>query len=165
MQVTRTSWSNEISQDLQLNTHPCLLCSSVPMERVLVAKERQAGSYRLSAYYLAASTSDLPLHVIRPLLFIVVTYFASNLARTPENFLGFLMLNIFLAFTMAVSQQSWNVGTVWKITRDPWNRQSFGATDWQHLIQLVTTNFQVLFSWRRQICHLICQDDIYICVV
>ncbi|XP_021345189.1 ABC transporter G family member 9-like [Mizuhopecten yessoensis] len=48
--------------------------SSFPMEQVVIYKERASGWYRLSAYYLAKMTSELPLIFAQPLFFLVVAY-------------------------------------------------------------------------------------------
>lgn len=53
--------------------------ASFPMERVVINKERAAGWYRLSAYYCAKMTSELPLTLLQPLFFVVVTYWAIGL--------------------------------------------------------------------------------------
>lgn len=53
--------------------------ASFPMERVVINKERAAGWYQLSAYYCAKMTSELPLTLLQPLLFVVVAYWAIGL--------------------------------------------------------------------------------------
>ncbi|XP_062612613.1 uncharacterized protein LOC134274352 [Saccostrea cucullata] len=53
--------------------------TSFPFERIVINKERQAGWYRLSAYYLAKMTSELVLIVIQPLVFITVVYWSVGL--------------------------------------------------------------------------------------
>ncbi|XP_033751581.1 ABC transporter G family member 14-like isoform X3 [Pecten maximus] len=53
--------------------------SSFPMEQAVIYKERASGWYRLSAYYLAKMTSELPLIFVQPLLFLVVAYWTIGL--------------------------------------------------------------------------------------
>ncbi|XP_076106535.1 uncharacterized protein LOC143075118 isoform X2 [Mytilus galloprovincialis] len=48
-----------------------------PAERGVIKKEREAGAYRLSAYYAAKITSDLPLILITPVLFYCIIYWMS----------------------------------------------------------------------------------------
>ncbi|KAL8614193.1 hypothetical protein ACOMHN_026410 [Nucella lapillus] len=48
--------------------------TSFPMEMLVIFRERSAGWYRLSAYYLAKLTSELPLILLQPLVFVTVAY-------------------------------------------------------------------------------------------
>ena len=49
----------------------------VPAERGVINKERNAGAYRLSAYYVAKITSDLPLILLVPVIFYSIVYWMS----------------------------------------------------------------------------------------
>jgi len=46
----------------------------VPPERAIIRRERDAGAYRLSAYYMAKITSELPLVLCAPLIFFCILY-------------------------------------------------------------------------------------------
>jgi hypothetical protein len=50
-----------------------------PAERGVVFRERAAGSYRLSAYVLAKTLSDLPLMVVNPVASYTVIYLMTGL--------------------------------------------------------------------------------------
>ncbi|KAG8646917.1 hypothetical protein MANES_09G041900v8 [Manihot esculenta] len=71
-----------------------------PQERAMLNKERAADMYRLSAYFLARTTSDLPLDLILPVLFLVVVYFMAGLRMSAGPF--FLsLLTVFLCIVAA----------------------------------------------------------------
>ncbi|KAL4284919.1 hypothetical protein GQ457_16G021420 [Hibiscus cannabinus] len=67
-----------------------------PQERVMLAKERSVGMYRLSAYLLARMTSDLPLDLILPLVFLVIVYLMAGLKPTLTAF-SLTLLTVFLS--------------------------------------------------------------------
>merc|ERR1712176_1674241 len=45
-----------------------------PQERVVILKERATASYRLSAYFCAMTTADMPVFVFMPFLFLIISY-------------------------------------------------------------------------------------------
>ncbi|GMJ14799.1 Arabidopsis thaliana ATP-binding cassette G22, ATP-binding cassette G22 [Hibiscus trionum] len=67
-----------------------------PQERMMLAKERSVGMYRLSAYLLARMTSDLPLDLMLPLVFLVVIYLMAGLKPTFTAF-SLTVLTVFLS--------------------------------------------------------------------
>ncbi|KAK7278770.1 hypothetical protein RJT34_23806 [Clitoria ternatea] len=71
-----------------------------PQERAMLSKERAADMYRLSAYFLARTTSDLPLDLILPVLFLLVVYFMAALRLSVGPFF-LTILTVFLCIVAA----------------------------------------------------------------
>ncbi|KAM1659390.1 hypothetical protein ACFX1X_002530 [Malus domestica] len=67
-----------------------------PQERAILAKERSVEMYKLSAYFLARNTSDVPLDLLLPLAFLVIVYLMTGLKLTFTAFIQ-TMLTIFLS--------------------------------------------------------------------
>lgn len=80
---------------LYIHSITCVLCCLVPLERLVINKERLAGWYRLSAYYLAKMTSELVLILVQPLFFITVVYWSVGLNGVSSYFatLGTLFIH------------------------------------------------------------------------
>ncbi|KAJ1392752.1 P-loop containing nucleoside triphosphate hydrolase [Sesbania bispinosa] len=71
-----------------------------PQERAMLAKERATDMYRLSAYFVARTTSDIPLDLVLPVLFLLVVYFMAGLRLSAGPF--FLsILTVFLCIVAA----------------------------------------------------------------
>merc|ERR1712072_920588 len=45
-----------------------------PQDRVVILKERATASYRLSAYFMAMTVADLPVTLIMPFLYMLISY-------------------------------------------------------------------------------------------
>lgn len=71
-----------------------------PQERAMLSKERAADMYRLSAYFVARTTSDLPLDLILPVLFLIIVYFMAGLRMDAGSFF-LTMLTVFLCIVAA----------------------------------------------------------------
>jgi ABC-type multidrug transport system permease subunit len=65
----------------------------------MLSKERAADMYRLSAYFLARTTSDLPLDLVLPVLFLLVVYFMAGLRMSAAPFF-LTMLTVFSALLL-----------------------------------------------------------------
>lgn len=55
-------------------------------ERTIILKERASGSYRLSAYYISKSVSELPVRLALPLMFLIISFPMSSLSSSVEVF-------------------------------------------------------------------------------
>lgn len=66
-----------------------------PPERMILAKERSSGMYRLSSYFMARMVNDLPIELALPTVFIVITYWMAGLKPTPAGFLSYLFTLLF----------------------------------------------------------------------
>ncbi|GAB2263908.1 hypothetical protein Droror1_Dr00026042 [Drosera rotundifolia] len=76
-----------------------------PQERSMLKKERAADMYRLSAYFFARMTSDLPLDLLLPVIFISIVYFMTGLKLNPEAF----FLTVFTIFLEIVAAQGFGL--------------------------------------------------------
>ncbi|XP_017416341.1 ABC transporter G family member 22 isoform X3 [Vigna angularis] len=71
-----------------------------PQERAMLTKERTTDMYRLSAYFVARTTSDLLLDLVLPVFFLLVVYFMASLRLSAGRF--FLsILTVFLCIIAA----------------------------------------------------------------
>ncbi|RWV85906.1 hypothetical protein BHE74_00003655 [Ensete ventricosum] len=71
-----------------------------PQERAMLNKERAVDMYRLSAYFMARTTSDLPLDLFLPIIFLLIVYFMAALRQNAEAFF-LTMLIVFLSIVAA----------------------------------------------------------------
>ncbi|KAI3822671.1 hypothetical protein L1987_10266 [Smallanthus sonchifolius] len=71
-----------------------------PQERAMLKKERAADMYKLSAYFIARTTSDIPLDLLLPVIFLLIVYFMAGLRLTAQSFF-LTMLIVFLCILAA----------------------------------------------------------------
>ncbi|KAK2369589.1 ABC transporter G family member [Trifolium repens] len=71
-----------------------------PQELMMLEKERSSGMYRLSSYFISRMVADLPMELVLPTIFLLITYFMAGLKATMINFfqtLFSLLLNVLVA--------------------------------------------------------------------
>lgn len=76
-----------------------------PSEFRMMLKERTSGMYRLSAYYIARTASDLPMDCSIPTLFVILVYWCGGLRASPVAFFS-NWLSVMLVTLVA---QSWGM--------------------------------------------------------
>jgi ABC-type multidrug transport system permease subunit len=62
--------------------------TAFPTEREVIMKERASGSYHLSAYFMAKTTSDAPVRLVLPLLYMTVSYWMIGVSDSFATFLA-----------------------------------------------------------------------------
>ncbi|GLT91379.1 hypothetical protein SLE2022_092700 [Rubroshorea leprosula] len=72
-----------------------------PQERTMLIKERSAGMYRLSSYFLARTVGDLPLELALPTAFVFIIYWMGGLKPDPVTFILSLLV---VLYNVLVSQ-------------------------------------------------------------
>ena len=62
--------------------------TAFPDERTVILKERASGSYHLSAYFLAKTTSDAPVRLLLPFIYMTTSYWMIGLDNRFSTFVG-----------------------------------------------------------------------------
>ncbi|MCO5567750.1 hypothetical protein L7F22_021444 [Adiantum nelumboides] len=73
-----------------------------PSEKAILAKERASDMYRLSAYLIARTVSDVVLDLCLPILFLFIVYFMASLQKSVPTFL----LTLFTIFLTTITAQA-----------------------------------------------------------
>lgn len=66
-----------------------------PQERVMLEKERSSGMYRLSSYFMALTLGDLPMELVLPTVFVIITYWMAGFKHNVINFLWTLAVVLY----------------------------------------------------------------------
>ena len=72
-------------------------CFSFPQERALIIRERSAGTYYVSAYFLAKSLADMVVQSIAPIIFALIVYPTIGFQQFHIRFGDFLAFNLLTA--------------------------------------------------------------------
>jgi len=80
-----------------------------PTAAHVVAKEREAGSYRLSAYFMAQTLAELPIQFVFPLIYMCISFWMSGVSNDAGVFFG--MTGLLLLVTVASQSIGLCIGT------------------------------------------------------
>lgn len=78
-------------------------------ERTIMLKDRAAGSYRLSAYFLSKTMSDTPVRLLMPLIYVIISYPMTTL--NPDATVFFAVLGTQLLAALAGESVGLFIGT------------------------------------------------------
>jgi len=67
---------------------------SFPLERALMLRERAAGSYQVSAYFVAKTVADMSVQLVSPVIFTIIVYPVIGFAPTASQFFLFMMFMV-----------------------------------------------------------------------
>ena len=71
-----------------------MLINSFPSERAIVLRERAAGTYKVSAYFLSKITAEASIQIIYPILFSCVVYWLVGFHHGAAQFFTFMFFMI-----------------------------------------------------------------------
>jgi len=78
---------------------------SFPEESLVIAKERSSKTYGVSAYFIAKTLSEIPVHLFNPSIYLLIIYFLTGFPITVIDFLGdfwILLLSVVVAQSIGV---------------------------------------------------------------
>jgi ATP-binding cassette subfamily G (WHITE) protein 2 len=121
--------------------------NSFPSERLLILRERAAGTYNVSAYYLAKNVADLLLQIPGPVIFSPIVYFMVGLQPVASKFFMFtffMILDSLTAVSLALMVSALARTTTLSVTILPMTLEIcrlFGG------FFLSPANLPIYFSW------------------
>lgn len=81
------------------------MINSFPSERILTLRERAAGTYLSSAYFMAKSASEAPAQLLQPIIFSLIVYWITGFQDHADKwfiFCGFMILCNAAAVSLAL---------------------------------------------------------------
>ena len=76
-----------------------MVINSFPSERALSLRERAAGTYKASAYFLAKTTADALVQIPQPIVFSIIVYFLVGFQDVGSKFIIFTLFMIFCSLS------------------------------------------------------------------
>jgi len=65
-----------------------------PAERAVVLKERASGSYRLSAYFMGKTTSEMPARLVLPLIYMIISFWMASISTQFSMFVATTFISL-----------------------------------------------------------------------
>ena len=65
-----------------------------PQERAVILKERSSGSYRLSAYFMGKTTSEMPTRLVLPLIYMIISFWMAAISNSFGMFVATTLISL-----------------------------------------------------------------------
>lgn len=65
-----------------------------PTERAVILKERASGSYRLSAYFMGKTTSEMPARLVLPLIYMIISFWMASISTQFSMFVATTFISL-----------------------------------------------------------------------
>mmetsp|Transcript_10758 Transcript_10758/g.19788 ORF Transcript_10758/g.19788 Transcript_10758/m.19788 type:complete len:635 (-) Transcript_10758:82-1986(-) len=65
-----------------------------PQERAVILKERSSGSYRLSAYFMGKTTSEMPTRLVLPLIYMIISFWMASISTKFSMFIATTLISL-----------------------------------------------------------------------
>ena len=91
-----------------------MLINSFPSEREIILRERAAGSYKVSAYFLAKIIAEGVIQIVYPIVFSIMVYFIVGLHHSASKFFIFMVFMILCNF--AATSLALMISTIFRTT-------------------------------------------------
>jgi ABC-type multidrug transport system permease subunit len=65
-----------------------------PAEREVILKERASGSYHLSAYFMAKTTSEMPTRLVLPLIYMCISFWMAGISTRVDVFVFSTLISL-----------------------------------------------------------------------
>jgi ATP-binding cassette subfamily G (WHITE) protein 2 len=116
-------------------------------ERTIILKERAAGSYRLSAYFLSKTISELPVRLMLPFAFLAISYPMAGMNPSPRVF--FAIVGTQLLAALAGESVGLFIGTITMDFQKALVVATLGALTLMLTGGFLITNLPSFVSWLR----------------
>jgi ABC-type multidrug transport system ATPase subunit len=65
-----------------------------PAERAVILKERAGGSYRLSAYFMGKTTSEMPSRLVLPFIYMLISFWMASISSRFSTFITTTLISL-----------------------------------------------------------------------
>mmetsp|Transcript_44826 Transcript_44826/g.108777 ORF Transcript_44826/g.108777 Transcript_44826/m.108777 type:complete len:714 (+) Transcript_44826:123-2264(+) len=65
-----------------------------PQERAVVLKERSSGAYRLSAYFMGKTTSEMPTRLVLPFIYMSISFWMASISTKFSVYVGTTLISL-----------------------------------------------------------------------